>query len=117
MEGLSAGDASVQQLLKDIRDGQREMLELQREAVQHARDALMRTQRMRPFSFAMMGIALVFGLAMPIWTMMRVRPIPMPPARVAPVPVARPAAVPAPRPVVPVPVTKVTGLEVEGPGD
>src|SRR5262245_32068939 len=86
IEGLSGVDGSVPQLLKEIRDGQRELLELQREAVMHAREALLRTQRMRPFSFAMMGIAMVVMIAAPLWSMMRIRSLPTPVPRVAPVP-------------------------------
>lgn len=100
MEGLPGGDDSVRQLLVEIRNGQREMLELQREAVMQAREALVRTQRMRPFGFVMMAIAMVIMVAGPFWSIYRIRSLPTPATRVAPVP---PRMVPAP-----LPVTKAT---------
>jgi len=95
MEGPPGGDDSVRQLLVEIRNGQREMLELQREAVMQAREALVRTQRFRPFSYVMIAISMLVMIAMPLYSIMRIRntmPTILPAAR------AMPPTIPVPRP-------------------
>ena len=82
--GPALGDAdSVRQLLVEIRDGQRELLELQREALTHARETMVRAQRMRPFSYIVMAIAMIIMIALPFYSITRIRAIPtiVPPAR------------------------------------
>jgi hypothetical protein len=71
------GSESIRQLLVEIRDGQRELLQLQR-------DALLRTQTMRRMSIPMMVFAflvMLWPVGMMIYTTMnRPKPIaPFPP--------------------------------------
>jgi hypothetical protein len=86
MKEQPMGDAdSVRQILIEIRDGQRELLQLQRETLARARG-------MRPFSFVMMAISLVVMISIPLLSFMRIRALPVPvrPApRVAPLPGAK----------------------------
>jgi hypothetical protein len=60
-EEQALGDESIRQLLVEIRDGQRELLQLQR-------DALMRTQTMRRMSLPMMVLAFV-AMLLPVGMM------------------------------------------------
>jgi hypothetical protein len=77
-EEQAMGDAdSIRQLLTEIRDAQRELLQLQR-------DALLRQRRSLRFILPLMLIPVALGFLPLYFTMTRTRPVPPTPFRVAP---------------------------------
>src|SRR5688572_9045579 len=77
------GDSSsVQQLLTEIRDAQREMLNFQREALQFQQEVLRRQQGLTRFSRAFMIIPIlimIIPLILSYYTLSRIRaPLPVP---------------------------------------
>jgi hypothetical protein len=82
-EERSMGDSgSVQQLLTEIRDAQREMLNFQREALQFQQQALRRQQGLTRFSRAFMVIPIlimIIPLILSYYSLSRIRALPVPP--------------------------------------
>jgi hypothetical protein len=95
-----AGDsASILQLLTEIRDAQREMLQLSREA-------MLRQKKSRPYAYSMILVPL--AVAAMIFSRVFMRPTPPPPMR--PPPATAPVRTPPTPAFAPLPVPKVASL-------
>jgi hypothetical protein len=90
--GVGDGD-SIRQLLAEIRDGQREMLQLQREQGEIARDLMQRQQQFGKFRFVWMLLPFAFMVPWIFLSFARFRALPPIPVRPAP------RAAPLPNPI------------------